>query len=182
MLNNLKELGFSITPSLHIRRIILRVKVILILQLIFCTRTGPWSLSLWLAIIILLLLMRILAEYLSQTISALSFLPPPKKGEDTEYNQYVQKSKNISMENAIEERAEKCSAYNKKLFTKGRQNTYQNAITTISNLMVFLEFVFDDAQSSEIPALITMLKVSQRFWWPQLSEIMLKRTKQKSNG
>ena len=30
-------------------------------------------------------------EYLSQTISVLSFLPPPKKGEDAEYNMYEQK-------------------------------------------------------------------------------------------
>ena len=97
-------------------------------------------------------------EYLSQTVSVLSFLPPPKKGEDNEYNAYVQKSKNTNMENAIEERAEKCSAYDKKLFTKGRQNTYQDAITTIANLVIFLEFIFDDAQSSENPALIVMLK------------------------
>ncbi len=97
-------------------------------------------------------------EYLSQTISALSFLPPPKKGDDSDYNMYVQKSKNTSMENAIEERAEKCSAYDKKLFTKGRQNTYQDAITTAANLVVFLEFIFDEAESSETPAIITMLK------------------------
>ena len=97
-------------------------------------------------------------EYLSQTISVLSFLPPPKKGEDMDYNAYVQKSKNTSMENAIEERAEKCSAYDKKLFTKGRQNTYQDAITTISNLIVYFEFVFDEAESSETPAIIMMLK------------------------
>ena len=97
-------------------------------------------------------------EYLSQTVSALSFLPPPKKGEDSDYNMYVQKSKNTNMENAIEERAEKCSAYDKKLFTKGRQHTYQDAITTIANLVVFLEFIFDEAESSETPALITMLK------------------------
>jgi len=32
-------------------------------------------------------------EYLSQTISVLSFLPPPKKGDDSEYNSYVQKSR-----------------------------------------------------------------------------------------
>ena len=64
----------------------------------------------------------------------------------------------MNMENAIEERAEKCSAYDKKLFTKGRQTTYQDAITTISNLVVFLEFVFDEAQSSETPSLIIMLK------------------------
>ncbi len=97
-------------------------------------------------------------EYLSQTISVLSFLPPPKKGEDSDYNSYVQKSKNTNMENAIEERAEKCSAYDKKLFTKGRQNTYQDAIATISNLIVFFEFVFDEAESSETPAIIVMLK------------------------
>ena len=52
-------------------------------------------------------------EYLSQTISVISFLPPPKKGDDADYNTYVQKSKNTNMENAIEERAEKCSANNK---------------------------------------------------------------------
>ena len=62
------------------------------------------------------------------------------------------------MENAIEERAEKCSAYDKKIFTNGRQNMYQDAITTIANLIILLEFVFDDAQSSENPALIVMLK------------------------
>ena len=61
------------------------------------------------------------------------------------------------MENAIEERAEKCSAYDKKLFTKGRQTTYQDAVTTISNLVVFLEFVSDEAQSSETPSIIMML-------------------------
>ena len=97
-------------------------------------------------------------EYLSQTISVLLFLPPPKKDEDAVYNMCVQKSKNTSMENAIKERAEKCSAYDKKLFTKGRQTTYQDAITTISNIVVFLEFVSDEAQSSETPLLITMLK------------------------
>ena len=97
-------------------------------------------------------------KYLSQTISILSFLPPPKKWEDIDYNTYVQKSKNTSMENAIEERAEKSSAYNKKLFTKGRQNMYQDTITTKSNLIVFFEFVFDKTESSETPANTTMLK------------------------
>ena len=66
---------------------------------------------------------------LSQTIIVLD--RSSREGENAEYNMSVQKSKNISMENAIEERAEKCSAYDKKLFTKGRQTTYQDAITTI---------------------------------------------------
>ena len=57
------------------------------------------------------------------------------------------------MENAIEERAEKYSAYDKKLFTKGRQTTYQDAVTTILNLVVFLEFTSNEAQSSETPSI-----------------------------
>ena len=62
------------------------------------------------------------------------------------------------MENAIKERDEKCSAYDKKLFTNGCQTTYQDVITTVSNIVVFLEFVFDEAQSSETTYFITMLK------------------------
>ena len=86
------------------------------------------------------------------------------------------------MENAIKERAEKCSAYYKKLFTKGRQMTYQDAITTICNLVVFLEFVFDEAQSSETPAIIIMLKGIAKVWEHQPSGTMQKRTRQKSRG
>ena len=97
-------------------------------------------------------------EYLSQSISILSFLPPPKKGEDLDYNMYVQKSKTTKMKDDIEERAEKCSAYNKCLFTKGRQNTYHDVLATIANLVVSLEFIFDETQSSETPVIIMMLK------------------------
>ena len=66
------------------------------------------------------------------------------------------------MENAIEERAEKCSAYDKKLFTKGRQTTYQDAITTISNIVVFLEFTpafrnYAEKSESKIPWLTQTL-------------------------
>ena len=102
-------------------------------------------------------------EYLSQTISVLSFLPPPKKGDDSDYNMYVQKSKTTKMEDAIEERAEKCSAYDKRLFTKGRQDTYHDALATIANLVVFLEFILDETQSSETPAIITMLRGIGKF-------------------
>ena len=97
-------------------------------------------------------------EYITQSLSVLSFLPPPKLGENSDYKMYVQRSKETSMEDVVEERPEKCSAYDKKVFTKGRQDTYQDAIATIANLTVFFEFIFDETQSSETPALILMLK------------------------
>ena len=53
-------------------------------------------------------------EYLTQAISILSFLPPPKKGENSDYVLYIKKSKETKMEDAIEEHAEKCTMYDKK--------------------------------------------------------------------
>lgn len=97
-------------------------------------------------------------EYLSQSISVLSFLPPPRTGENEDYRLYVQKSKDTNMEDVVEERPEKCSAYDKKIFTKGRQDSYQDAITTIANIVVYLEFISDNTQSSETPASIVLLK------------------------
>ena len=97
-------------------------------------------------------------EYLSQSISVLSFLLPPKKVRVLNIICMYKNQKNTSTENAVEERAGKCSVYREKLFTKGHQTTYQDAITTISNLVIFLEFIFDEAQSSETSSIIVMLK------------------------
>ena len=97
-------------------------------------------------------------EYLTQAVSILSFLPPPKKGENLDYVSYVQKSKETKMEDAIEERAEKCTAYDKKLFIKGRQNTHHDAISCLANLVVFLEFILDDEGTSDTPTIITMFR------------------------
>ena len=58
----------------------------------------------------------------------------------------------------MEECREKCSAYDKKLSTKGRQEFFQDAITSIVNLLVYFEFIFYKMQSSKIPALIVLLK------------------------
>ena len=95
-------------------------------------------------------------EYLTQTISILSFLPLPKKGENLDYVSYVKKSKETKMEDAIEECAEKCSAYNKKLFIKGRQKSHHDVISCLANLVVFLEFILDHEGTSEVPAIIHM--------------------------
>lgn len=101
-------------------------------------------------------------SYLTQTISILSFLPPPKKSENLDYATYVQKSKETKMEDAIEERAEKCTAYDKKLFIKGRQCTHHDAISCLANLVVFIEFILDDEGTSKIPAIISMLRAIGR--------------------
>ena len=52
----------------------------------------------------------------------------------------------------------KCSDYDKCLFAKGHQKSYHDAIVTIANLVVFLEFNCNEAESSEVKAIITILK------------------------
>lgn len=47
---------------------------------------------------------------------------------------------------------------------------------------LLLEFIFDEAESSETPAIITMLKGVAKILSLQLSETMLKRMKQKFRG
>lgn len=64
-------------------------------------------------------------EYLTQSLSVLSFLPPPKLGENADYK--------------------------------------QDAVTTVANIVVFFEFVFDEIQSSEELALIMMLRELGKF-------------------
>ena len=97
-------------------------------------------------------------EYLTQAISILSFLAPPKKGENLDYISYVKTSKDTKIEDAIKERAEKCTAYNKKLFIKGRQSSHHDAITCLANVVVFLEFILDDEVTSKVPAIIHMFR------------------------
>lgn len=62
------------------------------------------------------------------------------------------------MEDSVKERPDKCSAYDNKLFTKGRQDSHQDAIATLANLVVFFEFIIDETQSSETPSLVMMLR------------------------
>ena len=88
----------------------------------------------------------------------LLFLPPPKKGENSNYVSYVKKSKDNKMEDILEECAEKCAAYDKKLFVKGCQNSHHDAVACLANLVVFLDFILDDEGTSEVPAIIFMFR------------------------
>ena len=62
------------------------------------------------------------------------------------------------MEDAVEEHPEKCSAHEKKLFTKGRQNSYQDIIAMLANLVVFFKFISHKnlMQQDSIPCYDTM--------------------------
>ena len=62
------------------------------------------------------------------------------------------------MEDVLEERAEKCTAYDKKLFVKGRQSSHHDAVARIANLVVFLDFIRDNEGTSEVPAIIFMFR------------------------
>ena len=53
------------------------------------------------------------------------------------------------MEDVLEQRAEKCTAYDKKLFIKGRQSSHHDAVACIANLVVFLDFIRDNEGTSE---------------------------------
>ena len=83
----------------------------------FHTQIEPWFPSWQSGTIVPLPWMKMLNIY-PRLYQRSSFLPPPKKGDNVDYNIYVQKSKNTNMENAIEERAEKCSAYDKNCLPK----------------------------------------------------------------
>ena len=41
---------------------------------------------------------------------------------------------------------------------KGCQDTYHDALATIANLVVFLDLIFEESESNETPAIITILK------------------------
>ena len=109
------------------------------------------------------------SELLSQRVSILNFLQPPKKGNDEEYQRHVRKSQETHMELAVDESIEKRSAIDKKVFLNGRQDTYHDAVTALSNFVVFLDFITDENNTSEKPVIIDMLRklgkllVSQRF-------------------
>lgn len=68
---------------------------------------------------------------ISQRISALTFLPPPKAGTNLkDYEEYVQKTKQSEMDFNSGEVSEKRSSIDKKSFTKGRQETLDDVIAT----------------------------------------------------
>ena len=120
-------------------------------------------------------------EYLTQVISIIFFLPPPKKGENLDYVPHVKKSKETKLEDAIGKRAEKCIEYDKKSFIKGCQSSHHDIISCLANLVVFLEFILVNEGTSEVPAIIYKCSdLSKEISSRLLSETTQKRTKRLS--
>ena len=57
-----------------------------------------------------------------------------------EYNGYINSSKNQEVENMLDQPSEKRASVKKKVFIKGRQETLDDVITFISNIVIFARY------------------------------------------
>ena len=75
-------------------------------------------------------------ESLKKSFSILSLLPPPMNTTD-EYNVYINSSKNQEVENMLDQPSEKRASVKKEVFIKGKQETLDDVIAFISNIVIF---------------------------------------------
>ena len=96
---------------------------------------------------------------IGQRISALTFLPPPKAGSNLrEYEAYVSNTKQNEMDAVACEVAENRKIIDKKSFIRGRQDSIQDAMTTIANIDALFAFICDFDDDSNAPDIAKMLR------------------------
>ena len=78
-------------------------------------------------------------ESLKKSFSILSLLPPPMSATD-EYNGYINSSKNQEVENMLDQPSEKRASVKKEVFIKGKQETLDDVIAFISNIVIFARY------------------------------------------
>ena len=82
-------------------------------------------------------------ESLKKSFNILALLAPPKTNAE-EYTAFVNSSKNLDADIFLEQPSEKRAAVKKDIFIKGRQNTLDDVITFISNIVTFAKFWVKD--------------------------------------
>ena len=78
-------------------------------------------------------------ESLKKSFSILSLLPPPMSATD-EYNGYINSSKNQEVEYMLDQPSEKRASVKKEVFIKGKQETLDDVIAFISNIVIFARY------------------------------------------
>ena len=97
-------------------------------------------------------------ESLKKSFSILALLPPPRN-ENEEYSGYVNSSKNNEVDRMLDQPEDKRTVMRKDVFIKGKQNTINDVLTFISNIIVFARFwvKIDKDDMNEMPYIIQML-------------------------
>ena len=111
-------------------------------------------------------------DLLNKRVSALNFLAKPEYGQSKEeYKKYISRNNNSEMEGVVDEAVEKRSVKDKTVFTSGRQDTLQDIITAIANLIFVLEFLCNPDDLAETPGILSMLhKVARKITEPDFKE------------
>ena len=78
-------------------------------------------------------------DSLKKSFNFLSFLPPPSSTND-DYTKYMNASRNVEVELLLDQPQEKRSAVKKDVFTKGRQESIDDVVTFVANILVFARF------------------------------------------
>ena len=96
-------------------------------------------------------------ESLKKSFSVLALLAPPANSTD-EYNGYINSSKNIEVDRMLDQPNEKRASIRKEVFIKGKQESIDDVIAFIANIIVYARFwVKMDAENTEDQPYIVQL-------------------------
>ena len=96
-------------------------------------------------------------ESLKKAFNVLTLLAPPYNSND-EYSGYVNSSKNVEVERLLDQPAEKRSSIRREIFIKGRQETLDDVIACIANIVVYAKFwIKMEDDTSTQPMLIQLI-------------------------
>ena len=89
-------------------------------------------------------------DFRKKTFNFLSFLPPPSSPND-DYSRYMNASRNIEVELFPDQLQEKRSTIKKDVFTKRRQQSIDDVVAFVANILIFARFwikILDNTSSS----------------------------------
>jgi len=97
-------------------------------------------------------------ESLKKLFSVLALLAPPANSTD-EYNGYINSSKNIEVDRMLDQPSEKRSSIRKEVFIKGRQESIDDVIAFIANIIVYARFwvKMDKDDTEDQPYIIQLI-------------------------
>ena len=78
-------------------------------------------------------------DSLKKSFNILALLSPPLESVD-EYRSYINSSKNIEVDDLLEQQSEKRASIKKDIFIKGKQETMEDVLAFIANIIVFVRF------------------------------------------
>ena len=78
-------------------------------------------------------------ESLKKLFSLLALLPPPRNQSD-EYSGFVNSSRNVDVDKLLDQPGDKRTSMRKDIFIKGRQESLDDVVSFISNIIAFTRF------------------------------------------